>query len=632
MATKKVNIDIIAKDKSKKALQGVNNNLDKVKKKANLIKSALIGIGGALVLQKIVSVTARFEDLRDSLTAVTGSAEDGKQAFDFIKDFATETQFSVEDLTKSFIMLKASGIDPTRKLLTTFTDTAAVTTDQIGVLDAMTRVFARGIQGGLGLEELNQIADRGVPVFRILEEQLGITRLEIAKFGQSTEGAAKILEALQVGLNAEFGGATATKMDNLSTAMSNFGIAVDNSADAFGQGGFGGALTNAINQMTRFITFIEPLISLLGKLTGLVITVLVTPFQLLGDAVAYATQKGSEFLQWLGITEKLADEVSTATDSQTESNKKLAESIEVVEMKTIDLISASKKQIEANNKIFQSIRDRNKSEFDLIGEKMEKELALVEEQENLLKLIRDDAIAQGLQSEELANANYLKGLEEFEDMKNMIILEAKDERMKIIEDELEEAFKLQQSYYDKNLQALKSRNFDFENLEKMSDEQKKDLAKASGRELLGELAKNNKAAFELNKAFKIKDAIIDGIAGVQKALAMGPFGIPLAIMIGGLTAANVAQIAQTNYTGRQLGGRVRKGEPYIVGESGREMFVPNQDGNIVPNHDMKQGVNVNFNINTVDARGFNELLVNSRGVIVNMINSAVNEKGRQAII
>ena len=47
---------------------------------------------------------------------------------------------------------------------------------------------------------------------------------------------------------------------------------------------------------------------------------------------------------------------------------------------------------------------------------------------------------------------------------------------------------------------------------------------------------------------------------------------------------------------------------------------------------MGQPVTVNFNINTVDARGFNELLVNSRGVIVNMINQAVNEKGRMAIV
>ena len=246
MATKKINIDIVARDKSKRALKGVQGNLDKIKSKAGLLKTALIGIGGVLVLKKIISVSAEFEDLRDSLTSVTGSIKNGKEAFNFIKDFATRTQFSVQQLTRSFITLKASGIDPTEKLLRTFTDTAAVTTDQIGVLEAMTRVFSRGIQGGLGLEELNQIADRGIPVWRILEEQLGLTRLSIAKFGQTTEGAKKLLDALQAGLDKEFGGATETKMDNLSTAMSNFGIAVDNSADAFGEGGFRDALTLAI--------------------------------------------------------------------------------------------------------------------------------------------------------------------------------------------------------------------------------------------------------------------------------------------------------------------------------------------------------------------------------------------------
>ena len=158
------------------------------------------------------------------------------------------------------------------------------------------------------------------------------------------------------------------------------------------------------------------------------------------------------------------------------------------------------------------------------------------------------------------------------------------------------------------------------------------MTRASGRELLGELAKNNKEMFMLNKAFAIKDAIVSTSQGITKALAMGPFGIPLAVMIGGLGAVQVATIAKQEYTGRQLGGNVNKGQPYIVGESGREMFVPNENGKIVPNHDLKQGVNVNFNINTVDARGFNELLVNSRGVIVNLINSAVNEKGRAAII
>ena len=86
--------------------------------------------------------------------------------------------------------------------------------------------------------------------------------------------------------------------------------------------------------------------------------------------------------------------------------------------------------------------------------------------------------------------------------------------------------------------------------------------------------------------------------------------------------------------GFEKGGRPPVGQPSIVGEKGAELFVPDQAGTIVPNNQlgMSQPVTVNFNINTVDARGFNDLLVNSRGVIVNMINNAVNEKGKAALI
>ena len=630
MATKKVNIDIIAKDKSRRALGQVRSRLDRIKKSAFSVKGALAGIGAALVIRKIVAVSAEFEDLRDSLSSVTGSVEKGQEAFNFIKDFATRTQFSVQQLTRSFITLKASGIQPTEELLRTFTDTAAVTTDQIGVLDAMTRVFSRGIQGGLGLEELNQIADRGIPVWRIMEEQLGITRLEIAKFGQTTEVAKKILDALQEGLNKEFGGATETKMDNLSTAMSNFGIAVDNSADAFGQGGFSGALTNAINQGSRFIAWLEPLIFLLGKLTGLIITVLVWPFEQLGNAVAFATEKGSEFLQWLGITKKLADEVAISTDDTEEAMKDLGKAIEVAENKTFDLNAEMKKQVEANKKVFESIKERNLSEYELIDERMNKELALVEKQERLLATIRDDAITNNLMDERMANAIYLAELKKFAGLKEMIMLEAAQERLKIIEDELDEAFALQQAHYNKNLQALKNYQFQKINLEELTQEQIKELQIEGGRQLLSELAKMNRTMFMLDKALRIRQAYMNTAAGVTRALATG--NIPMAMLIGGLGAVQIATIAQQKYTGRQLGGQVKAGQPYMVGEAGKELFVPSQDGKIVANHDLGKPVTVNFNINTVDARGFNELLVNSRGVIVNMINSAVNEKGKVAII
>ena len=53
-------------------------------------------------------------------------------------------------------------------------------------------------------------------------------------------------------------------------------------------------------------------------------------------------------------------------------------------------------------------------------------------------------------------------------------------------------------------------------------------------------------------------------------------------------------------TGKAIGGPVQSGQPYMVGERGPEMFVPNQSGSIIPNKKMGGGVTV---INNVDARG-----------------------------
>jgi hypothetical protein len=43
-------------------------------------------------------------------------------------------------------------------------------------------------------------------------------------------------------------------------------------------------------------------------------------------------------------------------------------------------------------------------------------------------------------------------------------------------------------------------------------------------------------------------------------------------------------------------------------------------------------VDVNFNITTLDAADFQDLLVRERGLIVNIINDAVLEQGREAVV
>jgi hypothetical protein len=71
-----------------------------------------------------------------------------------------------------------------------------------------------------------------------------------------------------------------------------------------------------------------------------------------------------------------------------------------------------------------------------------------------------------------------------------------------------------------------------------------------------------------------------------------------------------------------------------VGERGAELFVPNSTGQIQQSArgTGSGAVNVNFTINTIDSRGFNEVLQENRASITGIINSALAEKGRSELI
>jgi hypothetical protein len=154
------------------------------------------------------------------------------------------------------------------------------------------------------------------------------------------------------------------------------------------------------------------------------------------------------------------------------------------------------------------------------------------------------------------------------------------------------------------------------------------------------LAVNLASAEKRENAVKIVSDSYAAAMGAYKALA----GIPI---IGPALGAGAAALilgagvsfAAKSLTGRALGGQVRDGESYVVGERGPEVLTMNGGGGrIIPNEKLRGGggktvnqqANVTFQISTVDAQGFEELLDSSRGQIVNMINTALNESGKGA--
>lgn len=219
-----------------------------------LLASVGAGIAGISAVSGIARVGSEFEDMRDSLNQVFGSVQRGNAAFNNILTFAQTTPFQIEDVTRAFISLKGAGIEPNMGMLQTFADTASTSIDQLGAFNAMVRLVQRSAAGGLGLEEINQLDDRGIPATKILTDALGVTRLELSKFGQTAEGAADMVQKLIAGMQEQFGGAMVNKMDNLSTKTSNMTIAFKELQNSVFEGGLGEFLGDIADKLGALAT------------------------------------------------------------------------------------------------------------------------------------------------------------------------------------------------------------------------------------------------------------------------------------------------------------------------------------------------------------------------------------------
>jgi len=80
------------------------------------------------------------------------------------------------------------------------------------------------------------------------------------------------------------------------------------------------------------------------------------------------------------------------------------------------------------------------------------------------------------------------------------------------------------------------------------------------------------------------------------------------------------------------GGSVKAGEPITVGERGREVFMPKTDGTIIPTEKLDGATNINFSITATDVRGVKELLIDNRATITNIVNQALNSRGKPALV
>ena len=751
-------------------LKSLNGGLLGINRVAAAASAALATIGGGNLIRGIVNTTARYEDLRTTLKSVTGSAQAGAQAFDYVAKFATKTQFGVEELATTYTKLVSNGLEPSEELLTTFTDAAAVTTDQIGSLTAITDLYTRSLQSQtVELMNLDRLADRGLPVYDILKEKLGVSRAEISAFSKEAGNTEKIIQALGDGINERFGGATAARIENLSTKMSNLSIAFKNAQDKIGQGGFGKVFGDFIQKITDAIENNDDLIHSIGtNLTKAFLYAidigkfLVANIELIGQAfilllkikvvlwvgniaiaiarvllpalATFATfiystiipalnKLGLAMLNFIpggiivrgvvagvaaiatafgllkggeaavdSIKDKFGDLEKTLKTLGVEGYDELLENLRGSSKQAEELAEKAKKavgptgEVASNTNKTKENLDKASNTYNDIIAKLNKELTLTGKTKTETKILADlekiresqqGKLLEG-QEKQLRNLHEQIALEEKrkeaeaalpglisetggafgagsaeevamqEKIDHLEVLRktdaANEEKYQKLITQIQKKYqmdrtKFQQEQVNEQFELIKSGRMAELDLENLTSDQIKDLTIKSGRELLSEMAKHNKAAFMLNKALAIKDAIISTSQGIVKALALGPIGIPLAAIIGAMGAVQIATIAQQQYTGRARGGNVDKNTPYMVGERGAEMFVPQQRGTIISAESMRNmsrggdvaPVNVTFQIQANDTTGFDDLITSRRGLIINLINTALNERGKEGI-
>jgi tape measure domain-containing protein len=182
----------------------------------------LIGLGG--FAKDILQTNIEMENLRARLDATFGSMAKGQQAFEDILKIAKETPQSVEEISKSFVMLKNFGIEPTIKVmqdLTNMTSKVGGNADTLsGIVRGLGQAYAKG---KLQAEEANQMIERGVPVYALLSKELHKTTAEIMDMMASGEITRPVIEKLIAAMGSSSVGASTKMMETLGGKISMLG-------------------------------------------------------------------------------------------------------------------------------------------------------------------------------------------------------------------------------------------------------------------------------------------------------------------------------------------------------------------------------------------------------------------------
>jgi hypothetical protein len=617
MANQKLLIDVIARDKTKQALGGLQKGLAKVRGAVFNVRNAFIGLGAGLVVRNLVNTGKELENLRVRLRFLLKDTNEGAKAFDNMVKFASKVPFSLEEIQSGSGILATitDNAEDLKKMLEITGNVAAVTG-----LDFRTTAeqIQRSFSAGIGAADL--FREKGV------RNMLGFQ----AGAQVSIEATAEAFEKV-FGKNGRFGKATDDLASTFTGTLSMIGDKIFSFKKTILEAGFFEGLKTQFGELDKFLEKNAENIDNVGRKIGVVLAVSVTK---LGEAIIVVKNNFGLLLDIIKglIALKIVlffGRVAVALMNVAKSTMAIAVGTSAI--KSGFLAIAGLLAIKGIDKLFDGFledidaMERGMQEFQhelSIATDSAKKLEETFDNTNVIAHDFEHELSVAIPSatqkmiEKFRELN--KGsLEEFKTKIENIretIAESINEGISKVSNSMGRAVVMGEKLGD----SLKRIAQDFMvRLVSMAIEITLRLA----IELVMQKAKDMILAKQLEKEEKKASAMKKQTSEMKKQAILSFFtgGSGGGFNIGGSHAQ---------------GGAVAKGRPILVGERGAEVFVPNSTGQIVQ-HARGQGgggVNVNFTINTIDSRGFGEALQENRGTITGIINNALAEKGRSELI
>ena len=652
--TKKVAIDIVARDKTKAALNGVNKGLSKLKGQVFNLRNAFAGLGLALVGREFLNTSRSVEQLRVRFKFLFGSAQEGAKAFDNLTTFAAKVPFSLEEIAgaSGSLAVVAKDAEDLNRVLAITGNVAAVTgLDFRTTAEQIQRSFA----GGIGAADL--FRERGVRALLgfqagakvSIEETVEAFERDFSgdgRFGKATLSLAQTFDGTLSMLGDKFFKFKLAVMDSdpfdfLKVAFSQIDKFIEsnfNSIEEFAMV-VGGNIVKIAKQMILFGAASADLLAPIFREVKASVSNLIKIFNSL-PAVAqslgligllFLGRKGLAGIIALDFALRKIGEFTGLSDLFKDATKDIKgfnkESIELDEIlsKPLDERSFLEQAKVVIADLEKQMREARKNSEDLdniisdLGKTSKTFSERLDDVNKRLKSTFKDAISSADKAvksftDAIARA-IVTGQSMGEVFKNVgiqiltffisAILEAVIMALFLrdILDAIEERLGKQESASDKASKSLRS------------------LARSTA------LAGASQALFGQQTAFANNQLVRQ--QQLEKKQQKSTIGSAIGGALFGGVGAAVGGIIGGFFAD---GGRPPIGRPSVVGEKGAEVFVPDSAGTIIPNNQLGGVTNVTFNINTVDQRGFAELLDGRRGQIINMVNTALNNKGRTALV